>query len=60
MLSQAAARGIVTAKSILVTAPLYADISLTDKTNRNVPNVKFSAVLQGAINTVTIAGTVSL
>jgi hypothetical protein len=60
VLSAAAAARIVVGSSIVVTAPKYADISSTDKSNRNLPSVKFSANMQGAINTVTVAGTVSL
>lgn len=59
VLLNAAARGIVVASTIVVTAPKYADISTANKAARNVPDVKFSAVLQGAINTVHVYGTVS-
>ena len=60
VLAKAAARNIIDGKTIVVTVPAYADISTVDKAARNLPNVKFSATLAGAINTVTIAGTVSL
>jgi len=45
--------------SIVVTVPKVANISSTDKANRNFPNVSFLARVQGAVNTVVINGTVS-
>ena len=45
---------------ISVSAPLLADISTTDKGNRNLPDVKFYGTLQGRINKVSISGTLSL
>ncbi len=42
----------------VTTAPLVADISATDKSNRLLPNVQFQAVTAGAIHTVTINGTI--
>lgn len=44
----------------VVTAPKVADVSTTDKANRLLPDVQFSATLAGAIHKVTIEGTVSL
>lgn len=43
-----------------VTAPDISEISDNDKANRILPDVKFSAVLAGAIHQVVIKGTVSL
>lgn len=42
-----------------VSAPLVANISATNKALRNLPDVKFDAVLAGAIHVVTISGTIS-
>ena len=53
-------KGILQADSIEVTVPLYKDVEQADRLNRKLPDVKFSAVLQGAIHTVTIDGTVSV
>jgi len=44
----------------VVTAPLVKDISVADKTSRTLPDVKFSAVLAGAIHKVKITGVVSV
>lgn len=60
VLNKAVAQGILVAGSIVVTTPLVADIDLTDKANRILPDVEFTANLQGAINTVVINGTVTL
>jgi len=43
-----------------VTVPLVADISTTDKANRLLPDVKFSATLAGAIHATEVDGTVSV
>jgi hypothetical protein len=59
VLQTAAANGIVDPTSIVVTVPKVANISSTDKANRNFPNVSFLARVQGAVNTVVINGTVS-
>lgn len=59
VLNMAAANGILDASSIDVTVPKVADISSTDKGNRNFPNVNFKARLLGAVNTVQINGTVA-
>ncbi len=42
-----------------VTIPLVADVSPTDKTARNLPDVEFSATLAGAIHKATIVGRLS-
>jgi hypothetical protein len=43
-----------------ITAPLVADISVTDKGNRLLPDIKFTGTLAGAIHKINISGTVSL
>lgn len=43
----------------VVTMPVYATISPTDKANRVLNNVTFTAVLAGAINAVNVQGFVS-
>lgn len=60
VLNQAAAAGILQADSIVVTAPRYADIPQADKLARNLPDVKFTALYQGAIHRTTINGTISV
>lgn len=45
--------------SVLVTVPKVADVSASDKTARKLPDVTYSATLQGAIHATTINGTVS-
>lgn len=44
----------------LVTVPLVANVSPTDKANRILRNVKFTATIAGAIHAVRITGTVSV
>lgn len=60
VLNQAAAAGILQADSIVVTVPRYADIPQADKLARKLPNVKFTALYQGAIHRTTINGTISV
>jgi len=60
VLSAAAAAGILIEESIEVTVPALADISDTDKLNRNLPDVDFVATVQGAIHKVEINGTVTV
>lgn len=43
-----------------VTAPDAASVSVNDKANRLLPDVKFTAYIAGAIHQVVIRGTVSL
>ena len=59
VLERAAAMGILQLKSISVTVPKYADISQADKQARKLPGVTFRALLEGAILTTEIRGTVS-
>ena len=60
VLNQAAAAGILQADSIVVTVPRYADIPQADKLARKLPDVKFTALYQGAIHRTTINGTISV
>lgn len=46
--------------SFEVTVPLVADVDPADKAVRNLPDVDFTGVLQGAIHTVEITGTISV
>ena len=60
VLNEAASKGILQADSIAVTVPKYADIPQADKLARKLPDVKFSALYQGASHSVTINGTISV
>lgn len=60
VLNEAASKGILQSDSIAVTVPKYADIPQADKLARKLPDVKFSALYQGAIHSVTINGTISV
>lgn len=60
VLSQAASAGILQADSIEVTVPKYKNISQADKLARKLPDVKFTALYQGAIHRTTINGTISV
>lgn len=44
----------------VVTVPLVADVSSTDKANRLLPDVEFSATIAGAIHAVEIDGVISV
>lgn len=44
----------------VVTAPLVANVSTANKTNRILPDVKFTAQMAGAIHKVVVQGVVSL
>lgn len=46
--------------SIVVTVPKAKDVSSANKANRNLPDVKWSATLSGAVHTVQVTGTVSV
>lgn len=52
--------GIAADPAPQVTAPRVADINAADKQARHLPDVKFVALLEGAINSVSIRGTVSV
>lgn len=60
VLNEAASKGILQADSIVVTVPRYADIPQADKIARKLPDVKFTALYQGAIHRTTINGTISV
>lgn len=57
VLSLAQSNGLL-APGWTVTSPDLADISTADKASRLLPDVKFSATLAGAIQSVTVDGTV--
>lgn len=51
---------ILVRESIVVTAPLVASVAAVDKQNRLLPDIDFTATLQGAIHKTTIAGIVTV
>lgn len=59
-LNDAAEMNIVDKDSITVTAPDVRKISASDKKNRILPNVKFEAILAGAIHKLKIQGSISI
>lgn len=58
-LKRAVAQGIISADFTLI-VPKIADVSDADKAARRLPGIKFLAVLQGAIHSVSIVGVVSV
>lgn len=60
VLMNAASNGILQADSIEVTVPRYADIPQADRIARHLPDVKFTALYQGAIHRTTINGSISV
>lgn len=52
--------GIANDPAFTITVPKAADVSSTDKANRELNNVKFTATLAGAIHAVNISGTVTV
>lgn len=60
VLQRAAKAGILQEDSIVVTVPKFADIPQADKLARKLPDVKFTALYQGAIQRTTINGTISV
>lgn len=46
--------------TIVVTVPKAADVSTNDKANRLLPDIEFSATLQGGIHKAQVAGVVSV
>ena len=60
VLDEGAAAGLLVGTSIVITAPKAADVSITDKGNRFLPDVNFAATLQGAIHNVDINGVVTV
>jgi hypothetical protein len=59
VLDRAFRQGIIN-DDYVIDAPLAADVSAVDKAARTLPDVTFSATLQGAIHFVEVRGTVSL
>jgi hypothetical protein len=60
VLSEAATAGLLIEDSIVVTVPKAADVSTANKLIRNLVDVEFEALLQGAIHTVEINGVVTV
>ena len=60
VLFRAAGMGILQEDSIEVTAPKFADIPQANKIVRKLPNVKFRALYQGAIQKTEINGNISV
>lgn len=60
VLLRGAANGIITAESIAVSAPKVADVATADRATRLLPDVKFSATLQGAVHKTTVAGSLTV
>lgn len=59
VLTRAVSQGVLQ-EGFVVSVPKYADISSADKQSRTLPNVNFTAVLEGAIHKVKINGVVTL
>lgn len=60
VMDEAGRKGILQGDSIDVTAPKYKDVPSADRIARHLPDVKASALLQGAIHTTAISITVSV
>jgi hypothetical protein len=60
VLDQAVENNILVENTIVITAPDVSDISPTDKANRFLPDIKFSAILAGAIHKTKIDGKLSV
>lgn len=60
VLKEAARQGILILDSIVINVPLLSDIPTADKLARNLPDITFTADLQGAIHKVQIVGTVTV
>jgi len=60
VLALAEGQGVLTPGLTTTTVPKAVDVPTAEKAARNLPDVKFEAVLQGAIHTVVVKGTVSL
>lgn len=60
-LKRAVSRGIFAEDpAFVVTVPLVADVSASDKAARHLPDVKWSATLAGAVHSVDVTGVVSV
>jgi hypothetical protein len=60
VLEEGASVGLLISESIEITAPKRADISSANLLARNLPDVEFTATLQGAIHNVEISGVVTV
>ena len=60
VLEEAGRAGVLQIDTISVTYPRYSEVPQADRLARHLPDIKFSALLQGAIHTVSIEGTVSV
>jgi hypothetical protein len=60
VLNEAASQGILVLESIVLTVPLASEVSTANKQSRTLPDIKFTATLQGAIHKVEIEGTVTV
>jgi hypothetical protein len=60
VLEEAAAQGILVLDSIVLTVPLASEVSTANKTARILPDIEFTATLQGAIHKVEITGVVTV
>ncbi|MGD8707096.1 MAG: DUF3383 family protein [Nitrosopumilaceae archaeon] len=60
VLEEAARAGLLVLESIEISAPAVADIPTASRTARTLPDINFSATLQGAIHKVEIEGIVTI
>lgn len=60
VLNEAARVGLLDPDSIEVTVPLVSAVSTTDRGNRLLPDINFSARLQGAIHKVEVNGVITV
>lgn len=60
VLGEAVAKGILQDGSVEVDVPKYADIPKSDRIGRHLPDIKWNALLQGAIQKIEITGTVTV
>jgi hypothetical protein len=60
VLQEAERAGVLIPGTSVVTAPTYAEIPTNDVLNRILPDINFTALLQGAIHKVQINGTVTV
>ena len=60
VLMEGADAGILQKDSISVTVPKYKDVPQADRVGRFLPDVKFTALYQGAIHRTKISGTISV
>lgn len=59
-LEEGGRNGILQLNSIQMTVPKYKDIPLADRNARKLTGIKFTALLEGAVDTAVIEGTVSV